>query len=45
MGFRPRGDWLGVVALAHLKNFVRGSDPINSNFRICLEKFNGVRPH
>ena len=27
-----------------LKNFVRGSDPINSKFRFCLEKFNGVRP-
>ena len=27
------------------KNFVRGSDPINSKFRFCLEKFNGVRPH
>ena len=22
-----------------------GSDPINSNFRFCLGKFNGVRPH
>ena len=22
-----------------------GSDPINSQFRFCLEKFNGVRPH
>ena len=28
-----------------LKNFVRGSDPINSKFRFCLEKFNRVRPH
>ena len=28
-----------------LKNFVRGSDPINFKFRFCLEKFNGVRPH
>ena len=29
----------------YLKNFVRGSDPINYYFRFCLEKFNGVRPH
>ena len=28
-----------------LKNFVMGSDPINFQFIICLEKFNGVRPH
>ena len=44
MGSDPGGDWLRAVTLAHLKNFVRGSDPINSKFRICLEKFNGVRP-
>ena len=45
MGSDPGGDWLRAVALARLKNFVRGSDPINSNFRFSLEKFNGVRPH
>ena len=44
MGSDPGGDWLRAVALARLKNFVRGADPINSNFRFSLEKFNGVRP-